>query len=181
MGDDVCREAADMLDGPAGCVIPVDYRVEGGIAMRPGLGVNGDIDAGGQGVDESHGFVAAAGGEDVHDFGDGALGLDADGGAEAEAVGFLFLPLGEFNGRHVAPGIDDAGAPFVLLPGSVGLEAGGDGLGDFEALFGSETGLGEGRAMGADHDGFLGVGDGQDGAVNRIASMMRRPATRGWE
>ena len=67
MGDDVCGQVADIVDGPAVCVVPVDYGVEGGIAMRPGLGGNGDMDAGGPGVDEGHRFVAAAGGEDVHD------------------------------------------------------------------------------------------------------------------
>ena len=145
-GDDVRGQAPDVVDGASGCIVPSEYGVESGIAVRAGAVGYDDLDVSDGGVEPGHGFVAAAGGVDVPDVGDGVLGLDADDGAEAEAVGVLVLPLRELGDRHVAPDIVGVGAPFALLPGTFVLEAGGDGLGDLKALFGGELVFGEGGA-----------------------------------
>ena len=68
--DDIGCEAADIVDGSAGRVVPVDDGVDGGIAMASGFGRDGDVDVGGIRVELGHGFVGAAGREDVQDFGD---------------------------------------------------------------------------------------------------------------
>ena len=150
--------------------------------MRTWLGRDSDLNAGGAGVDKRHGFVAAAGAVDVLDFGNGALGLDTDGGGQAEAVGVVLLPGVEFGALGAAADGQSNGAPVALMPVVVRIaEPGSDGLGDFQSLFGGEPGLGEGRTGSGDHGGILGGCCGHDGLAKRIASMMRRPATPGWE